>query len=221
MVGSLERSRLHVEGTDDKHSIVHLLIRHDLDYDSKPWPATFPSIEEQGSIDALLEGVETAVQVGGGRAVGFVLDADTPLIERWNAIRDRLRRVDVDAPDDPSPDGFVGESSHYRSRVGVWLMPDNQHDGALEHFLRTLVADNDILIGHAEASTQTARDLGARFRDADTLKAIIHAWLAWQEEPGRPYGTAIRAKFFRHDSAAADAFVAWFRKLYGIPPAPR
>ncbi|MFH0981057.1 MAG: DUF3226 domain-containing protein [Planctomycetota bacterium] len=210
---------MHVEGTDDKHSIVHLLIRHDLDYDSKPWAPAFPIIAEQGSIDTLLEGVETAVQVSGRRAVGFVLDADSPLVERWDAIRDRLRRVNVDAPDHPLPVGFVGMSSRYQSRVGVWLMPDNQHDGALEHFLRTLIDDRDILIGHAQSATKTAGDLGARFRDTDTLKAVIHAWLAWQEEPGRPYGTAIRARFFRHDSAAANAFVAWFRRLYEIPSA--
>ena len=211
---------MHVEGADDMHSIVHLLIRHDLDYDSKPLPSAFPTIVDQHSIDKLLEGVETAVQVSGRRAVGFVLDADSPLIDRWNAVRDRLRKVDVDAPDDPPQDGFVGESSRYRSRVGVWLMPDNQCAGTLEHFLRTLIADNDILIGHAESSTQTAKALGARFRGTDTLKAVIHAWLAWQEEPGRPYGTAIRARFFRHDSAAALAFVAWFRRLYEISSAP-
>ncbi len=68
-------------------------------------------------------------------------------------------------------------------RVGVWLMPDNQNDGKLEHFLQSLIADNDQLINHARASTNSARDIhGASFSDGDSIKAEIHTWLAWQQE---------------------------------------
>jgi hypothetical protein len=96
-------------------------------------------------------------------------------------------------------------------------MPDNQHDGKLEHFLRTLIDENDPLIGHAQASSVAARDVhGAVFPEADLIKAVIHAWLAWQEEPGKPYGTAIRSRYFRHDSAAAQLFVWWFCELYEL-----
>lgn len=45
--------------------------------------------------------------------------------------------------------------------------------------------------------------------EADTFKA-----LAWQESPGLPYGTAIRARYFSHDSANALAFVEWFRRVF-------
>ena len=38
MMASLERSLLHVEGTDDFHAICHLLIRSGIDYDRRaPW----------------------------------------------------------------------------------------------------------------------------------------------------------------------------------------
>ncbi len=36
MVVADERSSLHVEGTDDFHSVIHLLMRNGIDYDSKP-----------------------------------------------------------------------------------------------------------------------------------------------------------------------------------------
>jgi hypothetical protein len=216
MPGSMERSRLHVEGRDDQHAIVNLLIRHGLDYDCKPWPAEFPEVKPSGNVEGLLDGIRIAVQLSTGRAVGFVLDADSPLLDRWQAVRDRLRGVDIDIPEQPAADGFVGLSPTYRSRVGVWLMPDNQHDGKLESFLRTLVDENDSLIEHAALATDTAKDLGAEFGKVDRIKAVLHTWLAWQKEPGRPFGTAIRAKYFRHDSEAARAFVAWFKQLYGI-----
>jgi len=217
MAGAMERSSLHVEGLDDQHSIVHLLIRHGIDYDSKPWPAALPEFKPIGSIEGLLNGMETAVRLSSRRVIGFVLDADSPLQSRWHAVRNRLEKVEVKAPEQPPAEGFVGDSSVYRARVGVWPMPDNQNDGKLETFLRTLVDEDDALIDHATAATDAARQMGAQFTDPDRVKAVVHAWLAWQREPGRPYGTAIRAKYFRHDSPAAVAFVEWFRRLYDIP----
>ena len=96
-------------------------------------------------------------------------------------------------------------------------MPDNCHDGKLEDFLRLLIDEKDPLIDHATSATDVARkQFNAKFTEPDQIKAIIHSWLAWQEKPGEPYGTAIRAKYFGQNSKAATAFVAWFKKLYGI-----
>ena len=161
--------------------------------------------------------MELAVRVGGERVIGFVLDADSPLIDRWQAVRDRLIRADVQpVPGRPLTDGFIGQSTTFKTRVGIWLMPDNQQDGNLETFLRELVQAADPLIAHAETSTGTAAQLGARFPAVHRIKAVLHAWLAWQEVPGNPYGTAIRARYFRHDSSAALRFVEWFKSLYRI-----
>ena len=217
MAAAIERSRLHVEGDDDKNSLIHLLIRHGIDYDTKPWPAEYPEIKPIGGVDSLLEGIPTAVRVSDERPIGFVLDADSPLIDRWRSVLNRLKEVGVDTPAQPPAKGFIGESATFQTRVGVWLMPDNQHDGTLETFLKTLVDGGDSLIGHATSATKAAKEeLKAEFVETDQEKAILHAWLAWQKEPGKPYGTAIRARYFRHDSPAAEAFVAWFKRLYGI-----
>jgi hypothetical protein len=206
-----------VEGDDDLHAIVHLLLRHGIDYDSQPWLPALPEVKKAGSIEKLLAAVETEVMSATGRVVGFVLDADSPLSARWQALRDRLVKAGVNVPELPVAEGFVGHSQYYQSTVGAWLMPDNQHDGTLESLLETLIAETDPIINHATSATDTATQLGAAFRPGDKLKAVLHAWLAWQEEPGLPYGTAIRARFFGHDSPAAIAFVAWFKRLYGVP----
>ncbi|NLS94530.1 MAG: hypothetical protein GXX96_20430 [Planctomycetaceae bacterium] len=95
-------------------------------------------------------------------------------------------------------------------------MPDNQHDGKLETFLKSLVDTDDKVFHHALKSTKQAIGIGATFREVDRPKAEVHTWLAWQETPGLPYGSAIRAQFFGHDSPAAVAFVQWFRRLYGL-----
>ena len=219
MASSIPRSRLVVEGTDDEHAIRHLLVRHGIDCDAAPAAGWLPSFTPAGGREKLLEVVTTTVSLSNGRAVGFVLDANSSLQDRWNAMVSRLREMDVETPDTIPPDGFVGESPTYRARVGVWLMPDNQRSGALEHFLKTLIHEDDPLIEHARDSTARARDLGARYPDDDNgvAKAVLHAWLAWQENPGLPYGSAIRARYFRHDSPVAERFVGWFHRLFGGP----
>jgi hypothetical protein len=216
MPAALERSRLHVEGNDDKHTVIQLLIRHGLGYDQEPWPEPLPVIENIGGVDELLAGVETAVMTSTGRAIGFVLDANSALANRWQAVCERLVRVGVSAPDEPPAEGFVGVSALYESRVGVWLMPDNHREGALEDLLGTLIAADDPLISHASSATDTATALGARFRPQARLKAVIHAWLAWQEQPGLPYGAAIKARYLGHEGEAAERFVAWFKRLYEL-----
>ena len=216
MAGSMALSALHVEGPDDKHSLIHLLIRHGIDYDQKPWPAEFPEFKQVGGVTKLLEGMEDAIKASAGRAIGFVLDAETPLSSRWQAVRDKLEAAGLTVPQDPPGTGFVAETPK-DARVGVWLMPDNQREGSLEDFLRDLVSHEDPLINHAEAATDTAKtDFGASFRPQYRSKAVLHAWLAWQEEPGKPYGVAMQARYFDHDAQVAEAFVAWFKRLYRI-----
>ena len=212
-------SQLRVEGPDDRHAIRQLLGRHGIDYGQSPRPMWLPAIEEAGGKDALLSKVGLNVRASSGRAVGFVLDANSSLQDRWNAMVSRLRELDVETPEAIPPEGFVGESPTYRARVGVWLMPDNQQGGALEHFLETLIHEADPLIEHARGSTAQARDLGARYPDHanGVAKAVLHAWLAWQENPGLPYGSAIRARYFRHDSPVAERFVRWFRHVFEGP----
>ena len=99
---------------------------------------------------------------------------------------------------------------------GVWLMPDNRNAGALEAFLRDLIDQPDPLLCLAERSAKKVKQLGARYSDHDAQKAVLHTWLAWQKDPGRPYGVAIKARFFGVHSAATDRFVTWFQRVFGV-----
>ena len=133
------RSQLRVEGNDDSHALRHLLMRHGVDYGQESWPTWFPSIEETGGKDKLLETLALNVRASSGRAVGFVLDANSSLQSRWDAVAAQLGKLDLEVPEEIPREGFVGESRRLQARVGVWLMPDNRQEGTLEHFLETLV----------------------------------------------------------------------------------
>ena len=205
-----EKSVLYVEGTDDQHAIGHLLNRHGVDISGVEIKAV------QGK-DALLAAINPAVRVSTDRSVGFVLDADEVPEDRWRAVRSRLEGAGLSLPNNVPPGGFVDEAEEYQAQIGVWLMPDNRQAGALENFLQGLVDAGDELMAHAKASTAVAKEKGAAFSESQRLKSELHAWLAWQENPGLPYGLALKAHYFGHDSNAALAFVNWFRRVFLVP----
>jgi hypothetical protein len=205
------RYRLLAEGSDDKHSIIQLLARHGFDWDDETLERPF--VEDAGGVERLLETLPTALKVH--HRLGVVLDADTDPLSRWQAVRDRARSVGVALAAEPQAAGTVVTSLQASWKFGVWLMPDNAARGALEDFLALLVPPGDPCWSHADAATRTAREVGAQLAEKDHLKGALHAWLAWQELPGQPFGTAITARTFRHDSAEALQFVAWFRALFG------
>ena len=85
MAETLVRSRLHVEGNDDQQSVVHLLIHNGVRYDPEKFelsPPELPKLVQIKGIDPLIDGIETAVKTSTKRTVGFLLDADSPLIDR-------------------------------------------------------------------------------------------------------------------------------------------
>lgn len=210
-----EWSTLRVEGKDDEHVIKNLLSRHGVDYSDIDIRGAGNG--DSGGRSKLLQGMALAIKTSSGRSIGYVLDADRAAEDRWRSVQARIRETGLTLPDPIPEDGFVGYSSDFQTRVGVWLMPDNRRTGALEDFLQDLVPEGDILIQLAEKSTDKAKNAGAEFPDTARTKAILHTWLAWQKRPGVPYGTAITAHYFQRDSPAALAFVDWFRRVFKIP----
>lgn len=204
--------RLVVENRD-AHAIIHLMKRHGADWDGPDM--RLPYVHSAGDDVRALNEAALAVKATYSH-VGVVIDADTDATARWAALRDRWRKVGVEVPDELRAGGWVGQQAEGR-RFGAWIMPDNRSVGALEVFLHTLVPAGDPRWPLAEESTRQARELGPPGRRAPPDdKARLYAWLAWQENPGRPPGTAIHARFLTHDSALALEFVAWFREMYEL-----
>jgi hypothetical protein len=201
--------QLLVEGVDDKHSIIQLLKRHGFDWEDGP---VKPYIHTTGGVDSLLDAFPVALK--NYRRVGVVLDADLEPAGRWQAIVDKARPVGVSLPPEPISGGTVVPSTQPSWRCGVWLMPNNGTRGTLEDFLALLVPPGNPVWEHSEEATRRARERGAPLAEKDHLKGALHAWLSWQVIPGQPFGTAITARTFRHDSTEALQFVEWFKELF-------
>jgi hypothetical protein len=54
------------------------------------------------------------------------------------------------------------------------------------------------------------------FTKAKKPKAVLHTWLAWQEKPGLPIGTAITAKYLKTDHPVVDDFINWLKRLFQL-----
>ena len=81
-----QQSGLYVEGKDDSHALLHVLATRGLPTGAS-W---FPRIKETSGVDGLLAGMEIAIRFGTGHAVGFVLDANATVNDRWRAVASAL-----------------------------------------------------------------------------------------------------------------------------------
>ena len=211
------RRELLVEGVDDEHVLIHICRSRGIP-DVRLVKPSDEDIQELGGIEALLPRIPVRLKAAKdpGDAVGVVVDADLDLNARWEAVRGRLMEAGYEGvPSLPVPDGTIVEPppGSLLPRTGVWIMPDNKVKGILEDFLTFLVPQlPNPLFSHATASVNSIPD--KRFIDNDRSKAVMHTWLAWQKNPGRPYGTAIKAGFLNSDAPQADVLVGWLERLF-------
>ncbi len=199
-----------VEGKDDLHVISNIC-------EVKKVPS-IDKVIQLDSVEKLLEDIPVRLKAGeDGDIVGIVIDADTDLEARWISIRDRLVKVGYQQlPENPSPDGTIitPPPDSLLPRVGIWIMPDNQTKGILEDFLRFLVPAGSPLFAHVEASIAAIPTSELQLSELSKPKALIHTWLAWQEEPGKPMGQAITARYLDADVPQVEVFVSWLNRLY-------
>ena len=98
-------------------------------------------------------------------------------------------------------------------RLGFWLMPNNQEAGMLEDFCSEIDSRDSCLMGTKEC-VDFAKVKGiTTFKDAHYSKAVVHTYLALQDEPGKPLGQSITANTLRADTSTTRAFVAWLGLL--------
>lgn len=199
-----------VEGVDDREVLKHICGNREI--------PKLDEVKSHGGIDDLLDSVPVRLKASeDGDIVGVVVDADTDLAARWRSLRDRLMLAGyVTVPADPAADGTVIDPPNgtLLPRVGIWVMPDNRTTGILEDFLRFLVPSGSALFGHVTASVAAIPAAERKFTSLAQPKALIHTWLAWQEEPGKPMGTAITARYLDPSVPQADALVSWLKRLF-------
>lgn len=197
-----------VEGSDDAQVMFHLLRHYKLHSQI--------TIQSREGIDTLLERLEVDLMRSAETRLGIIVDADIDLATRWQSLHDRLAKAGyTGAPFAPDPAGTIIMQVG-RPLVGLWLMPDNALPGMLEDFMSLLIPPKDVLWPMAQGSVQQVIATERRFPATQQMKANVHTWLAWQEEPGKPMGQAVTKQYFVPDAPYAQQLIAWMRQLFDI-----
>jgi len=197
--------KLLVEGNDDQHVIKALCTKYRI-------PENFDVID-CGGISKLEKQITTRFKESGVKTIGMVIDADIDLPSRWASVKNRLSAMGFHVPEVLPETGFT--ATNETQKAGVWIMPDNHSNGMLEDFISFLVPEDDKLMPVVHSTLRDIERLQLnKYAAAQKLKAIIHTWLAWQEDPGTPIGLSITKKYLSKDEATCMKFVYWLRDLF-------
>ena len=217
-LAEVEKSRrvLLVEGPDDHQVFRHLTGRHGL-------PEQF-TVVPCGGIEAAYESLETRLLAENEDCLGIAIDVDGGDLtdatqRRWTRVQAILRASGyTNIPARPHSEGTIIREAG-KPVVGIWLMPDNELPGMLEDFVGLLVPEEEKPRKLWMRATEAVQAIPADerlFGPTDVTKAMIHTWLAWQEEPGSPMGLAIRKGFLNPHAPNAVKLIAWLRSLFDL-----
>ena len=220
---------LFVEGSDDKAVFIHLLLNHRIITSDPALRGYFKDkaksfeIKNCGGIDELLKAFRMALKGDTeNNSYAVVVDADidndsdTGITANWRKLLNVLNIYGYrNLPDIPDENGVIIKQSGLPV-VGIWLMPNNKLSGAIEDFVSYLGPQDDELWPIAESAYRQAISVKCNFRPSFAMKAHLHTWLAWQEEPGIPMGLAITKKYVDAEAPHAAQLITWFRKVFEL-----
>ena len=196
-----------VEGKNDFHVIMALGEKYNI-------PQNFKIYNCEGDekvLEKLNALIPTAIPP---KVIGLVLDADNPnLSGRWLSIQSKLAYHKCSLPEKPNPNGTIIKSYDDIPRLGIWLMPNNHVDGMLEDFCCEMISEQ--AISTVEECINIATERGhTSFIPNHHIKAVVHTYLAWQDEPGKPLGQSITSNALRSNTPTANTFAAWLKDLF-------
>jgi hypothetical protein len=195
-----------VEGDNDCHVVMALCKAHQV-------PETF-GIYQCGSDVGVLKRLNALIsRPDPPSAIGILLDADNSAKSRWESIQSKLRNYSYRLPAHSDIYGTVAESDAEEPKLGFWIMPNNQNSGMLEDFCAEL-ADPASLAVAREAVKQAVAMQATTFKAVHESKAVIHTYLAWQDEPGYPLGKSITSQALRSKTEIAIEFTDWLKCLF-------
>lgn len=145
--------------------------------------------------------------------IGIILDADNDINARYQEIiGSKVGEFYKKLPDNMPKTGLIHVENGL-PKLGIWIMPNNQDNGALEEFYLELATDIDTdfidnIIKEAEKKNLTS------FKPQHRKKAIMHTYFAWQNTPGMPLYSAINKIALDNNKDIAKAFKVWLIKLF-------
>ena len=199
-----------VEGINDCHVVMNLCEKHKL-------PDIFGIHQCKGNNGVLKRLNSLISRPNPPQIIGVMLDVDNhknhTLESRWQSVTDKLKHYNYCLPITPDINGTIVAGIEDKPKLGFWFMPNNQDCGMLEDFCAELAEPLSLVF--AQECVAQARSQGlTTFKEVHTTKAVIHTYLAWQDEPGYPLGKAISSQALRSNNDIATKFTNWLNNLF-------
>ncbi len=208
---AVDPNLLIVEGKDDFH--VMLALRDQLNMKE------LYAVEEKGNDDKLLASISVEAKESGRVSLGVVIDKDTDdpnkNKDRWKQIAAILSPMGYQLTESAPIDGAILPSPELGlAKVGIWLMPDNHSPGMLEDFMRQLILPDDKCLAFAEKTlAELEKKNIQRYKEVYRAKALMHTWIAWQDQPGIPLGQST-TRYLTTNTTLCRQFATWLNRLF-------
>lgn len=152
--------------------------------------------------------------------IGVIVDANNVGVEaRFDSLKNTIENIlEITLPAEAvvSNQGF-GYQVTEDLFIGIWIMPNNETEGYLEHFLCTLIPPENEVWNFANQKVEELMNQAfCEFTTVKKQKALLHTYLAWKESPGLPMGTAIQANYINGLSTNANDFITWFKSTFEL-----
>ncbi|MEW6348439.1 MAG: DUF3226 domain-containing protein [Thermodesulfobacteriota bacterium] len=197
-----------VEGPEDREVVYQFCNYHSIDN-----RALFEVVTKEG-YESLRDDLTVRPRTG-PKIIGAIVDADVDPKARWQSLRTALLESDYrNLPLTPTEGGTIIPGQGVLPSMGIWLMPNNRLAGILEDFLTFLISEGDVLLEKAVCCVERIPKEHRRFANDHRSKALLHTWLAWQEQPGTPLGLALTRRYLNADHALAMQFMHWLTTLF-------
>ncbi len=208
------------EGFSDKHFFRAFLqkISGNNDYNSILELKEELSQEEPTNKNAAIKRFQSHVKNMSDRPINLALVVDADFSDSHaqgfentlSEIKKILAAEDYELSADAN--GFTF-SSEGKPDIGVWIMPNNKNDGALEDFclqtaIKTELTEQGLLSQAKEAITNLNPK---KFSAHKTAKAEVSTWLAWQENPGQSLGGLCGAHLLDNTNPLYQSLKTWLQ----------
>lgn len=117
-------------------------------------------------------------------------------------------------PNSQNGEGFVYQHNDGLNQIGLWVMPNNCHEGMLEDWIKSCMHTKEIeLFKHAVASIDNIPN-APKFKPIHKSKAEVATWLAWQTTPGHGLYQTIEGDLLDVNNNDYQQLVTWLKTIF-------
>lgn len=210
-----------VEGPNDKAFFEAFLKKHALDkiittHPPKTVGGNYNS--KQGAINILPTLTQNLID-GNTERLGLIVDSDSianggGLTTTLEQIAHKLEPYAYQTKPTPcKKGGFIFKNNDGLPNIGVWIMPNNKDEGAIEDWVSQLVVTSQKPL-FSKACDAVNKIPNPLFPQTRIKKAEVATWLAWQKLPGKGLHYTIDGDLLDVSAKHYTGLLSWINEIF-------